>query len=197
MGRSKRNQPLMNKQFDVMMMQDILSSNKSRETKMRELSQLYNGNKRVGTMQAKQIFENYQRQQNKMGNLDALINSLDPNTKKMFQDIQNNMDPNQFQNFLTTIHDKLKDPEELTRFLSTQFKQEVKEVQEEAELIKDNKSKDSIIKDNPSLNEPVAEEMIMDMDGNVVDEATDIKESDLPSLSKDEYDFLNSMMRKK
>lgn len=196
----------MNKQLDMVTLNAILSSNKLREVKLREISQLQNGNKKIGTLQAKQIFENYQRQQGRMGNLEQLIQTLDPDTKKMFQDIQNNMEPNQFQQFLSTIHNKLKDPEELTRFLSSQFGKEVQEVQEETKILKENRAgpssqslpdkiNEEIMLDK--LNEPVAEEMIMDIDGNVLDEATDIKESDLPTLTKDEFNFLSSMMKKK
>lgn len=206
MGRSKRTQPVINKQLDLQDLERILRSNKNREVKLREISQLNNGNRKIGTLQAKNIYENYLRQQNKTLNIEDMINRLDPNTKKMFNDIKGKMDPQQFQGFLTNIYDKLKEPEELEKFLSSNFKDTVGEVQQEAEILKKEirdgaGPSDPLPEEEPveeiNMDEPVHPEMIMDMDGNVVDETTDIKDSDLPTLSKDEYNFLSNMMKKK
>ena len=57
MGRSKCNKNF--NSIDIKNLEKILSSSKSKEVKLREISQLKNGNSKLGTSYAKQMYENY------------------------------------------------------------------------------------------------------------------------------------------
>lgn len=184
MGRSKRT-PLISKQLDTQELEKILQSTAPREVKLRKISQLNNGNKKVGTLQAKSILENYQKNP-----LQNMINNLDPQTKGMFHDIQEKMGKEEFTEFLHTLQSKIKDPNELNNLLES-VKEQIKE--EDIAGPSQPEIKPEI---KEQLDEQNLGDLVMDANGNEVDEELDITEADLPILEKKEFDFISSLMKK-
>lgn len=152
MARGTSTKTKMSKTLDTKQAERILMSNKPRDVKLRELSQLQNGRMKLGTMQAKNMLDNYnsRKDTNFMQNL---MQNLDPETRRMVDQVRTSMSEEEREKFDT---------------MSAENVQE-------------------FIKNNP---EPVP----VGVEEKEVEE--EIKEEDLPTMSKDEFNLLNRMLKK-
>jgi hypothetical protein len=128
-------------QFDEAEILKILTSNTTRDVKMRKLSQVKIGNRKMGTQTAKQIYDNYQRQSDKKRDMVASSSGMIDNMPQAQRDelfrMVNNMTPEQRREIINM----------------TQKKPETKPLSEtEDKFLKSmlNKSKDDKSKDESS-----------------------------------------------
>ena len=97
MGRSKKGTQL-GKGVDLGQVESILSSSSPREVKLRKLSQIQNGNRKLGTMQAKIMLDNFNNKKDSTF-MDNMLSSLDDNTRKTLEDLKKDMDSDELKQF--------------------------------------------------------------------------------------------------
>ena len=86
-------------QFDEAEILNILTSNTTRDVKLRKLSQVKMGKRKMGTQTAKQIYENYQRQSDKKRDMavssSSMMNGMSTTQRDELFRMVNNMTPEQ------------------------------------------------------------------------------------------------------
>ena len=157
MGRGQKS---FQKTLNFEQVERILSSSKSKELKLRELSQLQNGRMKLGTMQAKSIYENYS-QRTKTNFMKTIMDRMEPEMKKMFDKLRDEMPSEEREKF-----------DNMSRGECEEFI----------------KSINSMLPDEP---EPTTESEVIESSESI----PEMKPEELPTLSRDEYNLLNNMLK--
>jgi hypothetical protein len=199
MGRSKRSTKV-NNQLDLMTAERILSSNKPRETKLRELSQLQNGNRKLGTLQAKAMFDNYNRRTASTF-MDNIMNTIDPNTRQTLEKLKKDMSTEELKEFNNMSRDQFMDLMKSFQEAQNTLQESLPEAMKDAkEKFEENQASSSNGMRGPDITFPEEVEKKgmagpnLDIDEEPIEE---IKVEELPTLQKDEYEFLNKMINNK
>ena len=173
MGRGQKSKSIQvdSKTLDAVKAEKILSSTVPREVKMRQLCQLQNGNRKLGTLQAKEMLDNYNSRPKSF--MQNFINNLDPQTREMIDQLKQTMTPEQLAGF------------------NNMSKEAVENMINNIE-----KQEESVAGPSEPIKEELKEQEFTMKDGNlecVEEDGLEIKESDLPKLSEQEFNFLNKL----
>lgn len=180
MGRGQKSKSIQvdSKTLDAVKAEKILSSNVPREVKMRQLCQLQNGNRKLGTLQAKEMLDNYNSRPKSF--MQNFINNLDPQTREMIDQLKQTMTPEQLAGFNNMSK------EAVENMINNIEKQTPKE--------------EPVAGPSEPIEEELKEQEFTMKDGNLEcvddgkeDDGLEIKESDLPKLSEQEFNFLNKL----